>query len=206
MRIPTLQKAQDYLSEGEKLNPGPWVAHSIYVGKAAKAIANHHPDLQSETAFVLGCLHDIGRREGNTNMRHSIDGFHFLADAGYHDAARICLTHSFPVQNINAIFGEWDCTPDELQFAETYLSRIHYTDYDRLVQLCDGLALPSGFCLIEKRMVDVALRHGTNEHTVSKWQALLGIKEHFENAIGQSLYALLPGVVENTFGFSDSQQ
>ena len=25
-----------------------------------------------------------------------------------------------------------------------------YDDYDRLVQLCDALAMPSGFCLLER--------------------------------------------------------
>jgi hypothetical protein len=81
-----------------------------------------------------------------------------------------------------------------------YLSQIEYTEYDRLFQLCDGLALPSGFCLLEKRLVDVVLRHGMNEFTVLKWKAALNIQQEFEKEIERSIYSVLPGVMENTFG------
>ena len=50
-----------------------------------------------------------------------------------------------------------------------------------LVQLCDSLALPTGFCLLEKRFVDVALRYGTHPATVLRWKKILEIKEYFEN-------------------------
>ena len=75
-----------------------------------------------------------------------------------------------------------------------------YDDYDRLVQLCDSLALPSGFCLLEKRFVDVALRYGTPPVIVDRWKKILEIKDMFEKKINCSIYKLLPGVVENTFG------
>ena len=74
-----------------------------------------------------------------------------------------------------------------------------YDDYDRLVQLCDALALPNGFCLLEKRFVDVAIRYGTYPATVDRWKTVLDIKAHFESMIGCSIYDLLPGVVENSF-------
>ncbi len=201
MKVPTLQEAKAYLSEAERLNPGRWIPHSIYVGKAAEAVAVYHPELDPESAYILGFLHDIGRREGRSQMRHIIDGYNFLSAEGFEDAARICLTHSFPVQDVNAVFGAWDCTAAERQFVEDYLSEIEYTEYDRLFQLCDSLALSSGFCLIEKRMVEVALRYGTNQYTIPKWKATLELHKRFEEVIGRSIYGILPGVVENTFGF-----
>ena len=73
-------------------------------------------------------------------------------------------------------------------------------DYDRLIQLCDSLAMASGVCLMEKRMMDVALRYGTNEYTVDKWRATFGLVGYFEEAIERSIYSLFPEVVENTFG------
>lgn len=204
MRVPTLLQAQGLLSQAQELNPGPWVRHSIFVGEAAKAIAAHHPRLEPTNACVMGCLHDIGRRVGVTNMRHVIDGYFFLHDMGFEDAARICLTHSFPIQNARFIVGKWDCSAEELRFVDDYLSNVEYTDYDRLIQLCDALALPSGFCLMEKRLVDVALRHGTTEHTIPRWKATFDIQHDIEVVIEQSIYNLLPGVVENTFGFDSS--
>jgi hypothetical protein len=52
---------------------------------------------------------------------------------------------------------------------------------------------------MEKRMLDVAFRYGINQYSVPKWKAIFGIKQDFERIIGCSIYALLPGVVENTF-------
>jgi hypothetical protein len=135
-----------------------------------------------------------------THLRHTTDGYRFLRREGYLDAARICLTHSFPEKNPASYFGEWDCVPEEVEFIEAYIARVEYDHYDRLVQLCDSLALPTGFCLLEKRMVDVALRYGTSEHTAEKWRAVFAIQREFEAMMGRSIYSVLPGVVENTFG------
>jgi hypothetical protein len=77
---------------------------------------------------------------------------------------------------------------------------INSGDYDRLITICDGVAPPEGFCLLEKRMVDVALRYGINQHTLTGWRARFQIQAELQDAIGCSLYRLLPGVVEGTFG------
>ncbi|MDP6776528.1 MAG: HD domain-containing protein [Candidatus Latescibacteria bacterium] len=204
MKVPTTNRALAYLTEAQALNPGAWIDHSLKVGEAARAIADAHPKLDGNHAYVMGALHDIGRRAGRTEMRHVLDGYEFLIEEGYDDAARICLTHSFSLQDVNAVFGKWDCSEEELDFVRDYLSGIEYSDYDRLIQLCDALALPSGCCLMEKRMVDVALRYGVNDYTVPKWKAVLQIKVAFEGAVGCSIYELLPGVVENTFGTNKS--
>ena len=74
-----------------------------------------------------------------------------------------------------------------------------YDDYDLLVQLCDALALPTGFCLLEKRFVDVAIRYGTHPATIDRWKAVLNTKAHFEKIMGCSIYEVLPGVIENSF-------
>ena len=70
---------------------------------------------------------------------------------------------------------------------------------DILVQLCDALAMPTGFCLLEKRFVDVTIRYGVHTATIDRWKKILEIKEQFENQIGCSIYSLLPGIVENSF-------
>lgn len=202
MKIPTIKEARAILDEASKLNPGPWVEHSIYTAEAAGRIAENHKELVPDVAYTLGLLHDIGRRYGVTNMKHTIDGYNYLMEKGYSDAAKICLTHSFPYKDMNVYFGKKDCTEMEVVFIRNYLEHTAFNDYDRLIQLCDALALPEGFCLMEKRMVDVALRHGTNEHTVLKWKSTFAIKERIEKAIGKSIYSILPGVVENTFEFT----
>ncbi len=201
MSIPSLSEAEELLQEAQSLNPGPWGAHSRYVAQAAQAIAQHLTDLDPQTAYILGCLHDIGRRYGLTGMRHVLDGYHFLQSKGYDDAARISLTHSYPIKTAACGSARWDGSPEEYQFVQSYLDGIEYNDYDRLIQLCDSLAMSSGFCLLEKRLVDVVMRYGFVPMTVAKWKAYFQIKEDFERLIGRSVYSLLPGVVENTFAF-----
>jgi hypothetical protein len=201
MNIPSLEQAKAFVNEAQELNPGRWVQHSYFVGKAAEAIAGQHSKLDSQTAFILGYLHDIGRRAGASDMRHTLDGYYFLMEKGFDHAARICITHAFPLKHIYSVAGKWDCTEKELEFLKDTLSKIEFDEYDRLIQLCDAIALPSGYCLIEKRLMDVALRHGVNEFSVPRWKAFLEIQKEFESAIGQSVYKVLPGVVENTFGF-----
>ncbi len=196
----SMQEAERLLKEAEGLNPGPWVAHSRYVAKAARLIAERHPELDPQKAYILGLLHDIGRREGRTHLKHVVDGYHFLQDHGYPDCARISLTHSFVIPDLDAYVGEHDCTPQETAFLEDFISSAKPAEYDSLIQFCDGIALPSGFCLMEKRLVDVAIRLGINDKTIPSWQARFRIKEHFEGIIGCSVYRLLPGVVETTFG------
>ncbi|MEG0308506.1 MAG: HD domain-containing protein [Clostridium sp.] len=198
--MPTIQEAEVFLEEAEKLNPGSWVEHSIYAGKAAQLIAQNCDDLDSGTALILGMLHDIGRRFGVTGMRHILDGYNFLMEKGFYRAAKVCITHSFDCKDIRSAFGKWDCTGEEYEFVKQYLESTEYDDYDRLIQLCDALAFIDGYYLIEKRMVEAALRHCINEYTTLKWKATLQIKEYFEQKMGKSVYSILPGVVENTLG------
>nr|WP_199869806.1 HD domain-containing protein [Clostridium senegalense] len=199
--VPTLEEAKIILEEGSKLNPGPWVEHSLYVGRAAELIAKEDKELDSNVALVLGMLHDIGRRYGVTNEKHSLDGYKFAMEKGYDLLARVCMTHGYLCKNIDGICGKKDCTVKEREFIKEYLENIEFTAYDKLIQLCDALALPSGFCLLEKRMMDVVMRYGFNEFTLEKWKVTFDIQKYFEERIGKSIYSVLPNVKETTFGF-----
>jgi hypothetical protein len=85
-----------------------------------------------------------------------------------------------------------------------YIASIEYDVYDRLGQLCDAICMPQGYVLLEKRIVDVALRYGQGstapvDRLTRRWAAFFEIKRQIEASIGGSIYNLLPGVVENTF-------
>lgn len=199
MKIPSLKQAKELLEEAGKLNPGPWIKHSISVAEAARNIAEHHKELDSEKSYIFGCLHDIGRRTGFSHLKHTIDGYRFMNELGYPDVARICLTHPFPIKEIDSYAGENDCSSEDVLFISKYLSEIQYSEYDRLLQLCDALGGDNGFWMLEKRMIDVILRHKKITFLVEKLEKTFEIKNNIEKSIGKSIYDLLPGVVENTF-------
>ena len=75
-------------------------------------------------------------------------------------------------------------------------------ELDRLIQLCDSICLPQGVCLMEKRLMDVAMRHGTPACGLNKWRAYFRIKAEFESRLGYSVYELFPEASAVTFGFS----
>jgi len=177
MKILSLKETTAFVADGEQRNPGAWVNHSLFVAKAAEVIALERPSLDHQTAFILRYLHDIGRREGITQNRQILDGFNFLTNQGYDDAARVCLTHWLPVKNVQTVMGLWgQCTTADIEFIQGYLDQIEYNAYDKLIQLCDALALPSGYCLIENRFVDVALLHVINAYTVPRWRLIWTFK------------------------------
>jgi putative nucleotidyltransferase with HDIG domain len=200
MNIPSRKESERFIDRAADANNGPWIQHSKNVATAARLIAENHPSLDPETAHIFGLLHDIGRQIGRTHLRHVTDGYHFLADQGFHDAARICLTHSFPIPDLDVFVGEHDCNTEDLTFLKEFLTTVEYDEYDRLIQICDGIAPASGFCLLEKRMVDVGIRRGITDLTIQGWEARFRTIEEFEEVIGQSIYEFLPGIIEGTFG------
>ena len=64
---PTRDEAEQLLKEAEKLNPGPWGDHSRTVAHCAQCIAEKS-GLNSDKAYVVGLLHDIGRRFGKRHL------------------------------------------------------------------------------------------------------------------------------------------
>ncbi|MFA6075418.1 MAG: HD domain-containing protein [Negativicutes bacterium] len=199
MSFPTREQAQALLVKANQSNPGPWYDHSQYAGKAAELIGRELR-LDANKTYVAGLLHDIGRYEGPSNLRHVVSGFRYLQSLGFGECARYTLTHSFFLKDLNSFIGVHDVNDEERVFLEKYLLSVQYDDYDYLFQLCDALALPDGFCIVEQRIVDVTLRHGLNEYSLEKWRAMFAIKADFEKRIGKSVYALLPGIAERIIG------
>lgn len=175
------------------MNPGPWTKHSYHVAEAAEKIAEAC-GMDREKAYVCGLLHDIGRRTGIAAVRHIIDGYDYALAQGWDDVARICLTHSFPVKDIDADIGKKDITPQQYTFIRDYLNHLEYDDYDKLMILCDALADANGFCILEKRFVDTTRRYGIYPFTLDRWNKTFEYKAYFEANIGESIYSLLPGI------------
>lgn len=191
--LPNRKAAIAELELAGELNPGLWTKHSYNVAEAARLIAEAS-GLDSEKAYVCGLLHDIGRRTGIAAVRHIIDGYDYAMSKGWDEVARICLTHSFPVKDIDADIGKKDITAEQYDFIKAFLDGIEYDDYDKLIILCDALGDANGLCILEKRFIDTTRRYGIYPFTVDRWNKTYEYKEYFEKKIGKSVYAVLPDI------------
>jgi len=193
----TIEQAKLELKIAVGNNPGPWEQHSLVTADNARRIAEK-AGMDPHKAYVMGLLHDIGRRVGVTGMRHLIDGYDYMMSLDQPEVATICLTHSFAAKNIEYFEGKHDCTNEQKAFIKDFLDHHEYDDYDKLIQLCDAVSLPEGACIMEKRFVDVALRYGVQDYTTKRWRAYLELKKYFDSLCGCDIYTLLPGVFENS--------
>lgn len=193
---PTAKTAEEELRIAGKMNPGPWTKHSLNVGVAARNIAEKVPGMDAEKAYVLGVLHDIGRRVGIVDIpKHVYKGYLYTTGKGWDEVAKICMTHSYPLG-----YSELPIQSEaiEEQQIKSYLVSCSYNDYDLLIQLCDSLAVDYGFCILEKRFVDVARRYGFWENTLERWEKVFAIKEYFEGKMGCLVYDVLPDIGKTT--------
>ena len=180
--LPSKEEAMRLLEEGYSRNPGPWKNHSIVAAECAYKIAEQCAGMDPNKAYILGLLHDIGRREGVTFIAHVIDGYRYLLGLGYDEAARICITHSFLIKDISDYIGKIDISETDAAMLMQLLAGYDYDDYDLLIQLCDSIALPSGSVPIEARIADVTRRYGY--YPQDKAQKAFEIQRYFEDKSG----------------------
>lgn len=188
---PDRETAERELKEAEKLNPGQWISHSKFAALACEKIAECCSHMNSEKAYVMGLLHDIGRRVGIVQERHMLEGYKYCMSKGWKEVAQICITHSFMLKDIETSIGKWDISKEDYKFMKNFIEEVVYDDYDKLIQMCDSLALPEELCFLEKRFVDVAMRYGVNKYTTMRWGAIYDIKKYFESIIGKSIEEIL---------------
>ena len=185
---PTIPEAEQLLKEAESCNPGPWGNHSRVAACCAGKIAAA-AGMDAEKAYVLGLLHDIGRKFGIKHLAHVYDGYCYMQSLGYEDAARICLTHSFCCPKLDVYIGNFDIPQAQQVELQGLLDRLVFDDYDRLIQLCDCLAGSEGVVDMEARMLDVKKRYGF--YRQDKWDTNLWLKAYFEEKTGKNIYELV---------------
>lgn len=131
--LPTREEALKLIRDGLLFNPGSWRKHCLTAAHCAEKIASACGDMDVEKAYILGLLHDIGRKFGVRHLGHVYDGYVYMKSLGYDEVAKICLTHSFNNHTIDEYIGKFDVTDEELTIIKTELAKTIYDEYDRLI-------------------------------------------------------------------------
>lgn len=187
--MPSIEIAEELLNDALQCNPGPWGNHSRVAAHCAKSIAARCIDMDENKAYILGLLHDIGRKFGVRHLGHVSDGYSYMKSLGYDEVAQICLTHSFHNQSTDEYIGKFDTSETETKLIEQSLRNVRFTDYDRLIQLCDALAGSEGVLEIEERMLDVKRRYGF--YPQAKWDSNIYLKAYFEKKTNGNIYEIV---------------
>jgi putative nucleotidyltransferase with HDIG domain len=184
--LPTREEAIALVRDGLACNPGPWGRHCLTAAHCAEKIASACGDMDSEKAYILGLLHDIGRKFGTRHLGHVSDGYTYMKSLGYDEVAKICLTHSFNNHTVDEYIGKFDVSQEELTLIKNKLVETVYDEYDLLIQLCDSLAGADGVLDIEERMNDVKRRYGS--YPQDKWDSNIELMHYFEKRMNQNIY------------------
>lgn len=190
------EKMLQELSKDKKIGGKPYsLGHVNNVAILASKVADMC-GLDSEKAYILGLIHDIGRffvvdeKDElilNDKHRHPIEGYLYLQKLGYGDEARICITHAFPERkNIYAhMYND-----DEKEVIRQVLLK-EYNIYDLLIQLADEMSVMNGWCSLESRFAREALEKGCKNEEWSKFLHLHNVKKMFDKLAGKDIYCLI---------------
>jgi len=201
---PSREEAENIFLWAYEKNPEPWAKHCRAVARVAEEIALKS-DLNPEKAYIFGLFHDIGYyayESGKGSTCHIYFGYELMMEKGYETAAKICLTHSFPIQDFTTYSGsDMYCNDEQKTFITSFLSEAVYDDYDKLIMLSDCLGTAQGIVTMDKRNIDIVMRKGFNENTLKVWSAYYGLKDYFDKKCGMNIYNLFFNEIKNsTFG------
>lgn len=178
-----------------------WIEHCICVGntagKIAKALTEKDYNVDVDKAIAIGYVHDIGKYN-TIPQSHEIKGYEYLKEQGYDEEfCNICLTHSFLNNDIICVAGGVP-NPNENPFLTDFIKNHVYTIEEKIVNLCD-LMCPQGgkVFTIDKRLIDIMIRHGAYENTQYHIKETYRLKAYFDDLLGYNLYDLFPEIKEN---------
>ena len=166
--------------------------HSRGVGEAAGKIAEHIPDMDSEKAFVMGLLHDYGKRikQSTEGIFHGKEGYDAMLEMGYPDVAQICLTHTFPDKDFNE--RQFTFAQEWKDWAREKLKSVEYTNYDFLIAFCDKLFEEMQVVSVEGRVKGIVKRYNLGkEQKDLLLEQSLRLKEYIDKLANKNVYEIL---------------
>lgn len=199
--FPTREEAETLLEEGiayRLSRPYPCTTEAEYrfhvhgVAEAAFKIAAHIKGMNPEKAYIMGLLHDYGKRIGEQmeNRFHGIEGYCQMMKKGYPEIAQICLTHSFPIKDFEDDDFSWPkAWKDEVR---QLLKNMVYSDYDLLIALCDKFFEAMSLVTLEERIEAICRRYQLNRrHKEALRHQSFWLKNYFDAKTGKDIYEIL---------------
>ena len=178
-----------------------WIEHCVCVGDTAGVIAKALI-LDEDFAKTLGYIHDIGKKfeyKEDGVFPHAIKGYEYIKSLGYDEVyAGICIKHSFLNNDIDCISNDRDETDKQnpnYEFVKEYIKK-EYSVYEKIINLCD-LMCTTKVLTVDKRMMDLLLRHGVFAKTHYHIEETMKLKKYFDNLLGYNLYDLFPEIKNN---------
>lgn len=199
MKLTSYEALNILNKERGKLESDMWIEHQICVGNTAGKIAKAL-GLDEDKEKTLGYIHDIGKRYGIKErgaLVHGYKGYEYLKKLGYDEEyAGICILHSYLNNDINCLADITDKNGLEYEFQKYYVENYKYTDEEKIINLCD-LMCTNKVLTMEKRLIDLLVRHGVFETTQYHIKEALKLKQYFDNKLGYNLYNLFPEIKAN---------
>ena len=170
-----------------------YVFHTKGIAESCEIIAKQIAGLNTEKAYVLGLLHDYGKKypEKELGGFHGRYGYEEMKQMGFPDVARVCLTHSFYSSDFNKENYK-NYSSKDLDWAKEKLKNIIFDDYDKLVQLCDMFFEGLNKVTFEKRFEGIMKRHNLSfENITNLYYYAEENKKYFDKKCGTDIYKLL---------------
>ncbi|KWZ95078.1 hypothetical protein HMPREF3224_01193 [Anaerococcus hydrogenalis] len=178
--IPNKDKINFYLIEDNN-NLGPWVTRSKIIGKSAKIIGKEL-GLDEDIAFACGSLFDIGKKEKKKGLENNLRSFHILRNESYFFPAKIAISHSFILKDINSYLGEMNLKEKDIITIKNLLLSYSYTDYDKLIQVLDN-SITDTYLGIKKKQEILKEKYGKIPFEDERLKKLIEYEKYFENKL-----------------------
>lgn len=182
--IPNKDKINFYLIEDNN-NLGPWVTRSKIIGKSAKIIGKEL-GLDEDIAFACGSLFDIGKKEKKKGLENNLRSFHILRNESYFFPAKIAISHSFILKDINSYLGEMNLKEKDIITIKNLLLSYSYTDYDKLIQVLDN-SITDTYLGIKKKQEILKEKYGKIPFEDERLKKLKEYEKYFENKLKNSI-------------------
>jgi HD superfamily phosphodiesterase len=205
-KFPTVKEAEKLMSDGladiKKLEPNASDdrintirIHTKLVADAARAIAEKIPDMDADKAYIYGLLHDYGKVCGyctGNKTFHGLAGYYKLMEMDLPEIAKISVTHTFFDKNFS-IDDYVAYQKEDLIKIKEIIQDMEYTDYDKLIQLCDLLVNNiDGYNPISERLERLRKWYNIPEKCIDlAYRQSMETKKYFEEKCKCDIYKLL---------------